>query len=1147
MTKIVVIRRVNAQEQINYRLADSCGEQHSTPEHAAVGYRLKSLRGQYPIERIGQGWAEFGHQASTALVSEQDYEQVRRIMIGRHALTDQQLIKPKVAVAPAAQLAARPLVDALVAEAERRGRTVEAMLSKPALRERFARLERMLARKGETHRAPVQALDEIAGDVGIELTQLDGYSPEEVRHAREHAEERVEIGKVAHDLTVTRDRSNDVFRALATESMRLRSDELWMESVRDGVRLLEQWCSYGMAGHHGDGKSATRVQSSGWAATITWHRTTRSIDGQIGDPHLHAHVLIPHMIYCPDDTTWRTPAAGGYDLFRHCETIDHYIAALYRRRMVREFGVRYTYNPHNREWQIAGIPQPLIRHFSRRSAQIDAEIGKDASVIARQRAGRRTAGSKIASTPQEEQAFWRRHATGSGWVPEHVMRTVLGYEPPEEWRGAVGIRPPHRPDPDDVAAHVWDPEIGVTSSAKAVPLTKVMAAVAEACPDGLENQGELERLTGTVTSDTRAIALAKAEGGSHMSNNRRFTSDELVQTERRISAQARERLNEGAAAVPQALTQAAIDAFALEQGYPLSTEQARVVHRLTTAGHGIEALIGQAGSGKTTVMDAARRAWESAGLRVHGAATAAVAASRLRAGSRIPASTIASIQRRITSGQGLEGVDVLVLDEAAMMDDRALDQLMTEATRTGTKLVAIGDPQQLRAIGVGGAFKHIHQIVDGLSLTENYRQRDPVERAALQIWRTGQRATTVGMWSATGHIKATDDLHEAYAGMVAAWWQDWSGHDDVHEGIEHALMLAATNHDVAQLNARARVLARETGLLQGKDVSFALPGGERLEVGVGDLLRIRRNDYREDEEDVLNGYRGYAVQVDPRRGVLMEWREGEHAHRSWVDPEHIARGGLVHGYALTIAAAQGLTSSTCQVLGLGVDAHALYPAMSRVRERSTLWAPVAEIESEDIQEALGSARTDAERLDRVVVAISGKLTDDDDGMIIDEIDGSHHDEPAVVVPVVSLDQARAGQGPTMVEAAPRIAEWEEQAATAGRRAEELHRALIDLTTQLEGRSRWRTRPLARRMEQTHEKLDQARAEQRKAAEQAQRLRREATEADLLLARRFPASDPERFIQPGAGGSGATPPRSPAAPTPTAVPSTTPSSRNRPSL
>lgn len=61
------------------------------------------------------------------------------------------------------------------------------------------------------------------------------------------------------------------------------------------------------------------------------------------------------------------------------------------------------------------------------------------------------------------------------------------------------------------------------------------------------------------------------------------------------------------------------------------------------------------------------------------------------------------------------------------------------ARRSASLCALLGDPKQLRAIGVGGGFAAIHRQVDGLVLRHNRRQRDPLERRALEMFRAGQR------------------------------------------------------------------------------------------------------------------------------------------------------------------------------------------------------------------------------------------------------------------------------------------------------------------------------------------------------------------------------------------------------------------------
>ncbi|WP_285740869.1 AAA family ATPase, partial [Kitasatospora phosalacinea] len=356
--------------------------------------------------------------------------------------------------------------------------------------------------------------------------------------------------------------------------------------------------------------------------------------------------------------------------------------------------------------------------------------------------------------------------------------------------------------------------------------------------------------------------------------------------------------------------------------------------------------------------------------------------------------TIAAWTRDITGGRGLAGVGVLVIDEAGMVDDRALAALLRHARETGTKVVAIGDPQQLRAVGIGGGFQRMHQIVDGLTLGENRRQVDPVERAALSTWRDGGRTSALAMLAAHGRVQATDTAEQARAAMLSAWDEArgrWDG--DPHGQVAELLLLAARRADVAELNAGARALRVEAGELESGH-AFRVAGGGRVEFSAGDLVHVRRNDYRSrrgDEPDVLNGYRGVALAVDERRGVLVQWRRldgtGEQrVDQAWMSPRDVAEGRLTHGYAMTIGSAQGLTSEVTIASGHGADAYSLYPALSRARQETHLFLALDQLEDDATRIGQGTPRSDTERLDRAVAAYGRRLEGDQgDVMVLDEL------------------------------------------------------------------------------------------------------------------------------------------------------------------
>lgn len=1115
---------IHTAAQADYRLAQQCGADEIRASDVALSYRLKGAG--RAIERIGGGWAEFGLQAGSVLETSEDVEGVRRLMAGRDPHTHRTLVKPKVATAPAAMLDAAPFVAALEAAAAERGVSPAALVSSdPWSVKRVGRLERGLRRDGEHHRAPVADLERVAAAAGVDLATV--FEGQELSKAQAHRDERVHIGVRGYDVTFDRPKGISVLQGLAPEAMAARMEEIHLEAVRESVTALEEWVGYGMAGHHGDGQRAEKVATSGLVATMTVHRTARPVDAAPGDPHLHTHVMLANLARGTDGR-WRTIAAGGRDLMRHVPAVGELYRALERAKLTEEFGLQFGRDEHTGRWDVVGIPPELKTVFSRRSAQVRETVGEGASAAQNRAAARATAREKVASTAQGERASWRERTHAAGYSPREVVTAALqGRDPGEPGPGHAprGPRPVGPPDIGALAEAVWHPEHGVTSKTKVVTRAKVMAAIAGACGHGLVSRGELATLTSTVLAHPAAVALP-ASGASHMAHADRYTSADIVAAEETITAAAQRRRRDLSAHVHLKTIMRAERAWEKKKGFRLSKEQRKVVRRLTFVPHGIDTVVGVAGAGKTTIMSAARTIWESAGYRVEGAANAAVAAAGLRAEAGITSSTVASLLSRIETGRGLQGVDVLVLDEAATIDDRALAAIVTEANRTRTKIVGIGDPLQARAVGAGGAFARIHEIVDGLVLTENRRQKAAVDRKALSTWRQGGRRSALALWGEHGMIHAAVDADAAHRRITAAWAADRKRYADPHQAVERLAVLAATNADVDALNMRLREAARTQGHLSGKEVSYRLPGGRTLELAAGDQVRVRQNDYRSRRDpaapDVLNGFRGVVLEVDARRGAHVEWRADGRTERAWIAPDQISRGALSHGYATTVASAQGMTVDRAHVYGLGADAHALYPAMSRARERVDLYLPAC-VEPETVRARLGEARTEEEALHRTISAYAATLTDGPEPMVLDELAGGRQvreereravaeraQEQAQQAPTpwqpLTLTDANAGHGPAYHQAAPEIAalterrtaleqalpELRQRAQEAEQRADKGHLALL-----LEGTTK--TAAQAER-DAAWAQVDRAAAERERLRAQTQRLREQALAADRAQAR-----------------------------------------------
>ncbi|MFD5575187.1 MobF family relaxase, partial [Streptomyces cadmiisoli] len=1001
------VTEIGADEQVDYRLRRhaGCGVVESTgavveadqaveadSPDSAVSYRLRS---DGLLVWMGSGLDAVG-LAEGQVLDHEGEEAARRLMKGCHPKTGARLAGSATSVRAheSATLTVAPLVKEIELAAAEAGVEPGALLDgKPYQQKKLAQQQRMVNRKGEAHRLHVGTLHKLARAAGLDLADI--YTEAELTRAWENKDERTDSRVRGWDLVLDLPKSDSVLAGLMGELDDAEYRRLVHQSKTETFRQLEQWIGYGVGSQDGQ---PVRLATGGLVGWSVEHRSARPMgDGAPGDPHLHLHVVIANMARCQDGK-WRSIANSGADLYRHASAADAYFKARVRSLAYERFGVRRTQSATTKAWEVDGIPEPVRDVFSRRSAKVTEELGEDATREDQQRLGALTRRAKHAADPAGMRTFWRERAEAAGVEADAMVAAAAPGGPGPDGGGALAGPGggPRIPPPPDIAAVVFDPETGVTASQKMFSRAELLAAVANALPYGIGAEpAALERLADDVLRvEGYAVALPHI-GSTVMSSTDRYTTSDVLAAEETAIDQATARYGDGSVQLTGAQAEAAMSVFSVAAGFELSAQQRQVVTRLLTAGHGVEAVVGVAGAGKSTLMDACRIGWDATGKTYAGACLSAVGAKGLEDASAIPSRTVASWLQQIESGRGLTGVDVLVLDEAVMTDDRSAAKLLAEAARTGTKLVAIGDPKQLQAVGVGGWFREVHRLVDGEVLTENRRQEHEAERAALEVWRTGDHQKALEMLAASGRVHAVATADEARSEMLMAWDELRRVWPDEQDLVENLVVLAARNVDVDALNSGAQQIRRAAGEL-GAEQTYALPGGGSLSLAEGDLVRVRVNDYRSrrgEGPDVFNGYRAVVTAIREDRHVEITWRTKDRnpdgsvrTESAWMRPDDIGAGALSLGYAMTVAASQGLTCHTSLLYGHGANAFATYPGITRARHANHLWLPLEVIEDQRTQQLLGAARSETEQLHRAVSAFARFLGQSQpDGMVSDEL------------------------------------------------------------------------------------------------------------------------------------------------------------------
>ena len=655
---------------------------------------------------------------------------------------------------------------------------------------------------------------------------------------------------------------------------------------------------------------AVAIAGRGLIGAAFRHRTSRA-----GDPQLHTHVLVANLILGADGR-WGT--LDGRRIYAHAKTAGYLYELRLRALLTRELGFEWG-SVRNGIADVVDVAPAVRRAFSRRRAEIEAEMARrgvtsagGAQVVAL--ATRRAKDYRVA--PEALVPEWRARAAGLG-LDEAAVRAAIGRARPREIdEREIGV----------VLDRLGGPN-GLTKERSSFTRRDVLQALVDELPVGADvGIVALERIADEFLGSERVVVLADGERRGvvrsidgrvveGIASERRYSTPELLERERRVLDYA-----DGSRGARRGVGRESAVDRAIRRRPTIAGEQAEMVRRLVLDGDGVAVVVGQAGTGKTYALAAAREAWEGSGYRVVGAALARRAAIELEDGAGIESRSVAALleELRTRPWRALPRRSVLVIDEAGMVPTRALAEIVEHVERAGAKLVLVGDDRQLPEIGAGGTFGALARRLPAIELRENRRQAAAWEREALALLRDGDAEGAVQRYARRGRIVANENGDEVRRRLVADWWQagDPNG----------AVMIAHRRRDVADLNGRAHALMRAAGAL-GEDEVAA--GG--LRVSAGDHVMLRRNDRR---LGVVNGERGIVVGVDAERGEVDVELRGRTVR---LDREYV-EGSVTLGYAITGHAAQGMTCSQTFVLATdGLSKEWAYVALSRGRDANRLY------------------------------------------------------------------------------------------------------------------------------------------------------------------------------------------------------------------
>jgi conjugative relaxase-like TrwC/TraI family protein len=435
---------------------------------------------------------------------------------------------------------------------------------------------------------------------------------------------------------------------------------------------------------------------------------------------------------------------------------------------------------------------------------------------------------------------------------------------------------------------------------------------------------------------------------------RHWTSDQVVQMERDIKGRMAARAVDDAAPAPEQQVRMVM----AREDRALDVAQAEAVRQIGGTGK-LVVVEGPAGAGKTTMLVTARDVIREGGGRMIVVAPTRKAANvaaeeldtdtdtaaalayahgyrwdhhgvwqQLRPGDRDPVSGEA--WRGVRSDAKLRPTDVLVVDEADLLNQETAQAMLHIADDAGCRVVMVGDRRQLTAVGRGGVLSMAARYAPAhVTLGEVHRFRTPdggrdEDYADLSLrMRDGRdAAATFDRLVDRGNVVvhrteqgAVDRVAEVAAQRVLA-------------GDREALSVA-TNDLAAAINEQVRDHLVSAGHV---DDGTTAHGSDGLRIGQGDRVMTRQNDH---QRDVTNRAVWTVNQVHPDGSITVEG-VGRKRHQTWLDAEYV-REHTHLAYASTTHAVQGETSTHGTLVLTGSTDHAAaYVGMTRGKETNTV-------------------------------------------------------------------------------------------------------------------------------------------------------------------------------------------------------------------
>ena len=471
-------------------------------------------------------------------------------------------------------------------------------------------------------------------------------------------------------------------------------DELYkahVDSVKTVLTFLED--NYAQARQTKSG--VTEVVKTG---NLTFALFTENTSRE-HDPQVHTHAVIFNVTKRADG---KFRAMMNEPLHNH----KMFLGQLYRNELsLRLAQLGFGIETRSKGlFEIAGISQELLDEYSTRSKQIsqamkdlqqkypemnEAKLREMAAIMTRRK--------KETLSKEDLQKDWQKRLSSHIKNPSKYLKHLRGRAKKK------ALQANHI----DVALDILTEEESVVTREELL-YTALKLSLGEKSLPALEKD----------MTDSKLIRTIK--------KNALYTTSEIEHIERDIT----QHISRSRETLPNIISKHAWLELLVQAPYKRLTgdQQKALQFILTESNDQVIAIQGDAGTGKTTMLELAAKQYTRTGYEVITLGPTARAVEELNTRGLPNAQTIDHFLLSPKTEES-KSARLFIIDEASMLGSKKFRQIL-DRTKTRDKIVLVGDAKQKQSISQGGIFTKLqkHKVIKTARMKENVRQKDDLMR-----------------------------------------------------------------------------------------------------------------------------------------------------------------------------------------------------------------------------------------------------------------------------------------------------------------------------------------------------------------------------------------------------------------------------------